>query len=111
MGDRHWMYHRLDDNDCLVDEFKFGVEYFLDFSFSQFNPEFCSRNRIRCPCRKCMNGEWHRRVIVLCHSTDKGFMNGYVWGESSRAAPFVMEEPGNDPIREMVMDAMSSHGI
>ncbi|GLU09718.1 hypothetical protein SLE2022_265630 [Rubroshorea leprosula] len=33
------------------------------------------------------------------------------WGESSNAAPFVMEEPGNDPIRKMVMDAMSSHGI
>ncbi|GKV17042.1 hypothetical protein SLEP1_g27595 [Rubroshorea leprosula] len=126
MGDQHWMYHRLDDNDCFVDEFKFGVEYFLDFAFSQSNPKFCSRNRIRCPCRKCMNGEWHRRVTVQCHLIDKGFMNRYVvwlahgeqlvrnrhqWGESSRATPFVMEEPGNDPIREMVMDAISSHGI
>ncbi|GLU06883.1 hypothetical protein SLE2022_238700 [Rubroshorea leprosula] len=33
------------------------------------------------------------------------------WGESSSATPFVMEEPCNDPIRKMVMDAMSSHCI
>ncbi|GLU03668.1 hypothetical protein SLE2022_208560 [Rubroshorea leprosula] len=85
MGDRHWMYHRLDDNGCFVDKFKIDVEYFLDFAFSQSNPEFCSRNRIRCPCRKCMNGEWrmangewHHHVIVQCHLTEKGFMNGYV---------------------------------
>ncbi|GKV12727.1 hypothetical protein SLEP1_g23844 [Rubroshorea leprosula] len=32
------------------------------------------------------------------------------WGESSSAAPFVMEEQGNDPIRDMVMDA-NLHGI
>ncbi|GLU21387.1 hypothetical protein SLE2022_375290 [Rubroshorea leprosula] len=32
-------------------------------------------------------------------------------GESSKAAPFMIEEPGNDSIREMVLDAMSSHGI
>ncbi|GLT52151.1 hypothetical protein SLA2020_255050 [Shorea laevis] len=122
------MYHRLDDNGCFIDEFKIGVEYFLDFAFSHSNPEFCSRNRIRCPCKKCMNGEWHLRVTIQCHLTEKGFMNGYVvwlahgeqsvrkqrrhqWGESSSAAPFAMEEPGNDPIREMVIDAMSSHGI
>ncbi|GLT26672.1 hypothetical protein SLA2020_017200 [Shorea laevis] len=49
-----------------------------------------------------MNGEWHRCVTIQCHLLEKGFMNGYVvW----------LEEPGNDPIREMVLDAMSSHGI
>ncbi|GLT27293.1 hypothetical protein SLA2020_023020 [Shorea laevis] len=33
------------------------------------------------------------------------------WGESLSAVLVVMEEPGNYPIREMVMDVMNSHGI
>ncbi|GLT51255.1 hypothetical protein SLA2020_246760 [Shorea laevis] len=126
MGDRSWMYHRLDGNGCYTDEFIIGVESFLDYAFSQSNPEFCCRNRIKCPCSKCMNQEWHRRITVQRHLTEKGFMNGYIvwlahgqqplrrrqrhqWGESSSAAPFVMEEQGNDPIRDMVMDA-NLHG-
>ncbi|GKV11276.1 hypothetical protein SLEP1_g22542 [Rubroshorea leprosula] len=121
------MYHRLDDNGCYTDEFKIGVESFLDYAFFQSNLELCSRNRIKCPCSKCMNQEWHRRATVHCHLTKKGFMNKYIvwlahgeqpmqrrqrhqWGESSSAVPFVMEEQGNDPIRDMVMDA-NLHGI
>ncbi|GLT31144.1 hypothetical protein SLA2020_059040 [Shorea laevis] len=61
MGDRGWMYDHLDDNGCYTDEFKIGVESFLDYVFSMSNPEFCCRNRIKCPC-------------------SNGFMNGYlVW--------------------------------
>ncbi|GLT25898.1 hypothetical protein SLA2020_009980 [Shorea laevis] len=72
------------------------------------------------------------RMASLCYCVvsfdKKGFMNGYLvwfahreqlmrkrqhhqWGEFSSVALFVMEESSNDPIREMVMDTMSSHGI
>ncbi|GLT24991.1 hypothetical protein SLA2020_001500 [Shorea laevis] len=115
--DRSWMYHRRDDRGLFTEEFKVGVDIFLEFAFSQKDPEICCRKMIRCPCMVCKNIDWHTRSTVGMHLYANGFINGYlVWnchGESSakrRRCDMGQSSSSacDDPYREMVIDAMGS---
>ena len=37
----------------LIDEFRIGLELFLDFASNKY--EFMDGNKLRCPCKKCSN--------------------------------------------------------
>ena len=74
--DRTWMTRRAGDNGIGVSyEFRQGVEEFLNFAFD--NPKFVHAEKIRCPCRSCMNSYWLSRGEVNFHLFKRGFATGY----------------------------------
>ncbi|GKV27030.1 hypothetical protein SLEP1_g36237 [Rubroshorea leprosula] len=80
--DRSWMYHPSDTKrkKYVTEEFKVGVEKFLDFACSQ-GLQFCSsKGAIRCPCVKCTNRhwDWETRDNVRSHLLKNGFVTGYI---------------------------------
>lgn len=75
---RSWMYRRLDPNGDICDEFTEGVKEFLDFAFR--HPTFICGDKIKCPCRKCDNMQYHVRDDVAVHLYSKGFTHYYnIW--------------------------------
>ncbi|XP_038982911.1 uncharacterized protein LOC120110936 [Phoenix dactylifera] len=73
--DRNWMYHRLSENGYIRAEFCDGVKGFLEFAFTQL--EYCSGDKIRCPCMRCDNQKFLNRDTVNVHLLRKGFTPGY----------------------------------
>ena len=55
--DRAWMYNKnLPGRQGLTDEFRFGLELFLNFASNKH--EFMDENKLKCPCKKCSNGNF-----------------------------------------------------
>ncbi|GLT26876.1 hypothetical protein SLA2020_019160 [Shorea laevis] len=110
------MYCRQDDRGLFTEEFKVGVNVFLEFAFSQQDLEICCCKMIRCPCMLCKNIDWQTCNMVGMHLYANGFINGYlVWnyhGESSAKQRRDMGQSSSsacdDPYREMVIDVMGS---
>ncbi|XP_038975417.1 uncharacterized protein LOC120106535 [Phoenix dactylifera] len=73
--DRNWMYHRLCENGYIRAEFCDGVKGFLEFAFTQL--EYCSGDKIRCPCIRCDNQKFLDRDTINIHLLRKGFTLGY----------------------------------
>ena len=62
-----WMYNKnLPERQGLTDEFRTGLELFLDFANSKY--EFMDGNKLRCPCKKCGNGQF-----LVCDKVRKYF--------------------------------------
>ena len=55
------------------DGYRNGVQTFLNFSFQYASQE----NMILCPCKKCVNINWHYREVVYEHLIVDGFVRGY----------------------------------
>lgn len=55
-------------------EYEHGVKRFLDFAYSEGDPQ---GNEIQCPCDDCSNMLWCRRDVVDDHLIAKGFVKGY----------------------------------
>ncbi|XP_019233784.1 PREDICTED: uncharacterized protein LOC109214325 [Nicotiana attenuata] len=51
-----------------------GVQHFLDFAYSDGDPQ---GEEIQCPCAKCCNIPWYRRNVVYDHLICNGFVKGY----------------------------------
>ncbi|MBM1124189.1 hypothetical protein JQN44_27310, partial [Klebsiella pneumoniae] len=70
---------------CILD----GIAEFLNFASSQL--QYMDGNKIRCPCRKCMNKKFFTVGEVQYHLITKGFVeNYYVWnrhGEEELPSP------------------------
>ncbi|XP_038983288.1 uncharacterized protein LOC120111038 [Phoenix dactylifera] len=73
--DRNWMYHRLSENGYIRAEFCDGVKGFLEFAFTQL--EYCSGDKIRCPCIRCDNQKFLNHDTVNVHLLRKGFTPRY----------------------------------
>ena len=111
--DRSWMYHRLNKDGYVSDNFKAGVKQFLDFIFSQ--SEFIYRDKIRCPCLRFTNLFFHNRDDITVHLYRKGFIGGYTTWDAHGESYAVQASSGNNDIplmdnvnsyRSMVMDAL-----
>ena len=75
--DRTWMYNRL-TNGFLSNDYTQGVEDFINYACNQ--PGIFSRDKLRCPCRKCENRRFRTCEEVRLHLYRKGFVEGYyVW--------------------------------
>ncbi|CAH9132998.1 unnamed protein product [Cuscuta epithymum] len=73
---RSWMYKRLADRGLLNEDFKEGVNEFLQTALNLY-----PSGVIACPCRKCKNKKSLTWDIVREHLFEKGFIeNYYVWG-------------------------------
>ncbi|XP_026657307.1 uncharacterized protein LOC113461438 [Phoenix dactylifera] len=73
--DRNWIYHRFCETSYIRTEFCDGVKGFLEFAFTQL--EYCSGDKIRCPCIKSDNQKFLDRDTVNVHLLRKGFTLGY----------------------------------
>ena len=88
------------------------MQQFLDFAFSQ--SEFIYRDKIRCPCLRCINLFFHNRDDVTVHLYKKGFIGGYITWDA-HGEPYAGQSlSGNNDIppmdnvnsyKSMVMDA------
>ncbi|XP_060200861.1 uncharacterized protein LOC132629147 [Lycium barbarum] len=56
------------------EEYSDGVQRFLDFAYSDGDPQ---GEEIQCPCAKCCNIPWCRRGVVYNHLICYGFVKGY----------------------------------
>ena len=74
-SDRSWMYARLNEHGYITNEFKVGVQGFINFAFSQ--PNIIYKGKIRCPCLRCKNFIFHDADIVSVHLCKKGFKSAY----------------------------------
>ncbi|GMI88465.1 hypothetical protein HRI_002515800 [Hibiscus trionum] len=54
-------------------DYRNGVEYFLNSAFANASQE----NMFLCPCKKCVNINWHIREVVHEHLVVFGFVPGY----------------------------------
>ena len=88
--ERAWMYNKnLPGCRELTDEFRTGLELFLDFASSKY--EFMDGNKLRCPCKKCGNGKFLVCYKVRKHLCRFGFTpNYYNW--TSHGEPFISDE-------------------
>ena len=97
-----------------IDEYKEGLNKFLNFAFERQSVE----GRIICPCRNCKFKKWLTRPEVYDHLSRKQFPVEYtkwVWHgecnepEVSSSATHVIENPCNigvqNPIEDMINDA------
>ncbi|KAL4366933.1 hypothetical protein GQ457_05G017420 [Hibiscus cannabinus] len=66
--DKSWMSYSRVSNVYLN-----GVESFLNLAFATSSQE----NMILCPCKKCVNINWHVREVVQEHLIVFGFVFGY----------------------------------
>nr|KJB67116.1 hypothetical protein B456_010G175300 [Gossypium raimondii] len=66
--DRSWM-----NLSRVSDGYRNGVQTFLNFAFQYASQE----NMIICPCKKCVNINWHYREVVYEHLIVDGFVRGY----------------------------------
>ncbi|XP_040946010.1 uncharacterized protein [Gossypium hirsutum] len=57
----------------VSDGYRNGVQTFLNFAFQYASQE----NMILCPCKKCVNINWHYREVVYEHLIVDGFVRGY----------------------------------
>ncbi|XP_019263792.1 PREDICTED: uncharacterized protein LOC109241509 [Nicotiana attenuata] len=96
-GDKSWMYLLR-----WTDEYIRGVNNFLDKAFERAS----QRNKILCPCKKCINRYWHYRNVVEDHLVVNGFVDGYTkWvfhgeGLSSRNAPHQSNDDEDSNMRD-----------
>ncbi|GMI69757.1 hypothetical protein HRI_000645000 [Hibiscus trionum] len=54
-------------------DYRNGVETFLNLAFANVSQE----NMILCPCKKCVNMNWHICEVVREHLVISGFVPGY----------------------------------
>lgn len=82
--DRKWMYRRFIDG-RLNQEFQNGVDAFVEFASGR--QAFKDGEKIRCPCRKCVNVPYQPVSTITLHLGMYGFVpNYYTWrfqGEGS----------------------------
>ena len=121
-----WMYNKnLPGRRGLIDEFRTGLELFLDFASNKY--EFMDGNKLRYPCRKCDNGKFFACDKVREHFCRFGFtLNYYNW--TSHDEPFISDEGyrGSDqflvreecgyyaqlnPYEKMMIDAASQNFV
>ncbi|CAH9095227.1 unnamed protein product [Cuscuta epithymum] len=115
-NNRSWMYKRLERRGCLNDDFKEGVNEFIQTTLNSY-----SSTVIACPCRKCQNRKWLTWDIVKQHLFEKGFVEDYyVWaahGETPNSNGLVYFDQANssycnasevqyDPYKSMFEDAV-----
>ena len=112
---RSWMYDRLDADGYISPIFTNGLKTFIEFACS--NQSFMDGDKIKCPCKKCLNRAFQEVEVAKFHLSKFGFIpNYYLWnkhGETSiGSTSFGMDDthsPFNehhDPsYSEMVMDA------
>ncbi|CAH9124646.1 unnamed protein product [Cuscuta epithymum] len=75
-NERRWMYKRVNPGrKGLRDEFKAGVDNFVDFACVQ--PTFVENNVIKCPCTKCRNRRYKNPGDVKLHLYKWGFESNY----------------------------------
>ncbi|CAH9127397.1 unnamed protein product [Cuscuta epithymum] len=75
-NERRWMYNRVNPGrKGLTDEFKAGVDNFVDFACVQ--PTFAENNVIKCPCTKCRNRRYKNPGDVKLHLYKWGFESNY----------------------------------
>ena len=84
------MYNKnLSGHRGLTDEFRIGLELFLDFASSKY--KFMDGNKLRCPCRKCGNGKFLVYDNIREHLCRFGFApNYYNW--TFHGEPFIFDE-------------------
>ncbi|XP_023761137.2 uncharacterized protein LOC111909581 [Lactuca sativa] len=111
---RSWMYDRLDADEYISPIFTNGLKTFIEFACS--NQSFMDGDKIKCPCKKCLNRAFQEVEVAKFHLSKFGFIpNYYLWnkhGETSiGSTSFGMDDthsPFNehhDPsYSEMVMD-------
>lgn len=98
------MYSRLRKG-YAIDEFKEGIERFLQFTFSQ--PNHVDENKIRCPCSKYHNLKFCIIEEVLLHLSYKDFDELYtVWTSYSETYKHVGEslECDINPYRRLIVE-------
>ncbi|CAH9078388.1 unnamed protein product [Cuscuta europaea] len=115
-NNRSWMYKRLERRGFLNDDFKEGVNEFIQTSINLY-----PSGVIACPCRKCKNRKWLTSDIVKQHLFEKGFVDDYyVWaahGETPNSNGLVYFDQANsshgnasevqyDPYKSMFEDAV-----
>ena len=66
-SDRSWM-----DLPRLMDAYKEGVEYFVNFAYSNSKDGL-----ILCPCKVCRNGVSKEPKVVKSHLITEGFIKDY----------------------------------
>ena len=76
-SDRSWMYRRIVDH-VVSQEFRVGVENFVQFALGNPNAEVDRQGGIRCPCMICKNLKWNSPWEVQRHLYIKGFVEGYM---------------------------------
>ncbi|XP_015698788.1 uncharacterized protein LOC102716551 [Oryza brachyantha] len=70
-----------------------GLERFLNFAFGNS----AVRNKILCPCRKCVNSSWRERTDVREHLICEGFIEGYrIWMFHGETSSSFMDNHEND---------------
>ncbi|CAH9106180.1 unnamed protein product [Cuscuta europaea] len=75
-NNRSWMYERLANGGFLNEDFKKGVNEFIQAAVNLY-----PSGVIACPCRKCKNRKLLTWDIVRQHLFEKGFVEDYyVWG-------------------------------
>lgn len=113
--DRTWMTRMAGDNGIVSDEYRQGVEEFLNFAYD--HPKFVHGDNIRCPCRICMNNFWYSREDVSYHLVTNGFARGYIRWTKHGESFFTEPKSSNTSIggsstdeiyqcQDMVLDAM-----
>ncbi|KAL4359106.1 hypothetical protein AHAS_Ahas08G0044200 [Arachis hypogaea] len=77
------------------EEYINGVISFLDFAYSEGEPE---GQQIQCPCKRCCNIEWYRRDVVFDHLVADGFVKGYrTWiNHGEWTIPMVVDDDTDD---------------
>lgn len=112
-----WMYHRLDANKHLIDEFREGVYEFLQFVISQEKFKIDGET-MRCPCVKCKCKVFKFVDQVGLDLYQHGFMPNYYWwsnhGEDLPQFPSMVVEGSYygsgerreefNPYEQMIMD-------
>ncbi|KAK2455713.1 hypothetical protein QL285_003139 [Trifolium repens] len=113
--DRSWMMRRKDNNGQVTEEFKNGVDDFIEIAKRQLGVVDVL-GRIFCPCFKCKNCVREKPFWVEKHLYEHGFMENYLnwtihgenqWGDSSSMSNVHDEEmETRNPYVDMVIDAM-----
>ncbi|KAL4373267.1 hypothetical protein AHAS_Ahas05G0064700 [Arachis hypogaea] len=77
------------------EEYINGVNSFLDFAYSEGEPE---GKQIQCPCKRCCNINWYRRGVVFDHLVADGFVKGYrTWiNHGEWTIPMVVDDEIDD---------------